>query len=180
MSIEKIKSNKKKEIAKKKRKDCPDVSLDDQIRLAEILNDSPRLVSLNGTNWEIRALRFGTQYLIAEKVLEIQKNEVDSFGDVVRHFAKSVPATLHILTLCLLNDRNKIYEGGEPSNGYSELYKATYNTLQWDCDVTKFGQILIETLSLLDISFFTESLGMLDIFRQKTTKKKRMRTKEPK
>ena len=162
---------------KEKKKECPDVSLDDQMKLAKILNDTPTIVALEGTEWAIRSLKAGTQNLIAEKVLEISKAETDSFGDVVRHFAKSVPATIHIFTLALLNDKNKIYEDGDPSKGFSELYDATYNTLMWDCDPKQFGKILIETLSLLDISFFLQSLDMLDIFRQAVTKKKRMRTK---
>lgn len=180
MAIKKVESNKRERLAeeRRKKKEVPDVSLDDQIRLAEILNDSPRLSSLNGTEWEIRALRAGTQNLIAAKVLEISKNETDSFGDIVRHFAKSVPATLHIFTLALLNDKNKIYKDGNPLNGYSDLYKETYETLEWDCDPKQFGQILIDTLSLLDISFFSQSLDMLDIFRQSVTKKKRMRKKK--
>ena len=165
---------------KKEKREVPDVSLEDQMRLAEILNDSPTIVALDGTQWEVRALKAGTQNLIAEKVLEISKAETESFGDVVRHFAKSIPATLHIFTLCLLNDKNKIYKNGNPSEGWSDLYKATYSTLEWDCDPKQFGKILIETLSLLDISFFLESLDMLDIFRQAVTKKKRMRTKERK
>lgn len=172
---------------KEKKKECPDVSLDDQMKLAKILNDTPTIVALEGTEWAIRPLRAGTQNLIAEKVLEINANapkeekdgdeKQDVFSGTVKHFAKSVPATIHIFTLALLNDKNKIYEDGDPSKGFSELYEATYNTLMWDCDPKQFGKILIETLSLLDISFFLQSLDMLDIFRQAVTKKKRMRTK---
>jgi len=180
VAIETLKSDKKQRLAEEKRKGCPDVSLEDQMRLAEILNDTPSIVALEGTQWEVRALKAGTQNLIAEKVLEISKAETESFGDVVRHFAKSIPATLHIFTLCLLNDKNKIYKNGNPSEGWSDLYKATYSTLEWDCDPKQFGQILIETLGKLDISFFSQSLDMLDIFRQAVTKKKRMRTKERK
>ena len=180
MAIEKIKSDKKKKLAEEKRKKrkVQDVSIDDQIRLAEVLNDSPHLVSLNGTQWEVRALRMGTQWLIAEKVLEITKAEEGSFGDVLKHFAQSIPAVLDVLTLCLLNDKNKIYRNGDKTLGFSDLYKATRDTLEWDCDTTKFGPILLETMQLLDVSFFFESLGMLDIFRQMTTKKKRNRTEE--
>lgn len=171
---------------KEERRKVPDVSLDDQMKLAKILNDTPSIVALEGTEWAIRPLRAGTQNLIAEKVLEINANapkedsdgeKQDAFSGTVKHFAKSVPATIHIFTLALLNDKNKIYEDGDPSKGFSELYEATYNTLMWDCDPKQFGKILIETLSLLDISFFLKSLDMLDIFRQEVTKKKRMRTK---
>ena len=46
-------------------------SLDSQARLAEILNDSPRLVSLKGTEWEVCTLRMGTQWLISKVVSDM-------------------------------------------------------------------------------------------------------------
>lgn len=161
-------------------KDALSVSLDAQQRLAEILNDSPRIVSLNGTEWEVRALRMGTQWLMAQKIIEIDKSESGTFGDVMKHFAVNIPAVLDILTLCLLNDRHKIYKDGEPTKGFSELYKATRNTLEWDCDVSQFGQLLFEVFQMIDVSFFTEALDMLQIFRATVTEKKRMRKKERK
>lgn len=159
-------------------KDALSVSLDAQQRLAEILNDSPRLVSLNGTPWEVRALRMGTQWLMAQKIIEIDKSETGTFGDVMRHFAVNIPAVLDILTLCLLNDRHKIYQDGEPTKGFSDLYRATRNTLEWDCDVSQFGNLLFEVFQMIDVSFFTEALDMLQIFRATVTEKKRMRKKE--
>lgn len=161
-------------------KDALSVSIDAQQRLAEILNDSPRIVSLNGTEWEVRALRMGTQWLMAQKIIEIDKSESGTFGDVMKHFAVNIPAVLDILTLCLLNDRHKIYKDGEPTKGFSELYKATRNTLEWDCDVSQFGQLLFEVFQMIDVSFFTEALDMLQIFRATVTEKKRMRKKERK
>lgn len=161
-------------------KDALSVSLDAQQRLAEILNDSPRIVSLNGTEWEVRALRMGTQWLMAQKIIEIDKSESGTFGDVMKHFAVNIPAVLDIITLCLLNDRHKIYKDGEPTKGFSELYRATRNTLEWDCDVSQFGQLLFEVFQMIDVSFFTEALDMLQIFRATVTEKKRMRKKERK
>ena len=161
-------------------KDALSVSLDAQQRLAEILNDSPRIVSLNGTEWEVRALRMGTQWLMAQKIIEIDKSESGTFGDVMKHFAVNIPAVLDIITLCLLNDRHKIYKDGEPTMGFSELYRATRNTLEWDCDVSQFGQLLFEVFQMIDVSFFTEALDMLQIFRATVTEKKRMRKKERK
>lgn len=178
MAIKKVKSEKKAELAESKAKarEVKDAGIDEQLRLAQILNDSPSLVSLNGTQWEVRALKMGTQYLIAERVLEITKAEEGSFGDILRHFAKSVPAVLDVITFCLLNDKKKIYKDGDESNGFSDMFYATRDTLEWECDYTQFGMILLETLEKLDISFFMQSLGMLDIFRQRVTKKKRNQT----
>ena len=163
---------------KKKGKE-QDASLNAQERLAEILSDSPRLVSLKGTEWEIRALRMGTQYLIAQEVIKINKVENANFGDVVKQFAVNIPSVLKILTLALLNDKNKIYEGGVESAGFSTLYESTYNTLAWECDVNEFGNILLETLQLLDTSFFMESCRIVEMFRVATTAR-RTTTKEQK
>ena len=156
-------------MAKKTKKIIEDASLSAQERLAEILNDSPRLVSLNGTEWEIRALRMGTQYLIAQEVIKINKIENANFGDVVKQFAISIPSILKILTLALLNDKKKIFKNGDEKEGFSELYYSTYNTLDWECEVSEFGNILIETLQLLDVGFFVESSRIVEMFKTATT-----------
>lgn len=157
---------------KKNNKKYIDASIDAQERLAEILNDSPRLVSLNGTEWEVRALRMGTQWLIAQKCVQVAKAEGANFGDIVKQFAVNIPAVVEVLVLALLNDRKKIYKDGDESNGFSELYKSTYETLMWDCKVEDFGNIFLEVLQLIDVSFFMESHRMLEIFREATMTRK--------
>lgn len=175
--IKAVNKNKQKEVEAKKVSE--EVSLDAQERLAEILTDSPRLVSLNGTEWEIKALRMGTQYLIAQEVIKINKTENATFGDVMNHFAVNIPSVLKVLTLALLNDKNKIFKNGNENEGFSGLYEATYNTLSWECNVNEFGGILLETLQLLDTSFFMESCRIVEMFRVATTAR-RMTTKEQK
>lgn len=165
---------------KHKEKEIPKVSLEAQERLAEILNDSPRLVNLNGTEWEVRALRMGTQWLIAKKVIEINKAESATFGDVIKQFAVNIPAVLDVLTLCLLNDKYRIYKNGNEYEGFSDEYIATRNTLEWECNVSTFAEILLEVLQLIDINFFTQALDMLQIFRATVTEMKRTRIAEPK
>lgn len=179
MAIETIKSSKNEEQKGAKKRNVNKVKIDDQARLAQILNDSPRVASLAGTEWEVRPLRMGTQWLIAERVCEICKNEEASFGDVVKELAKSVPAVLDILTLALLNDKNKIYEGGVESNGFSELFKKTRDTLEWECNIGEFGNLLVDVLQMIDVDFFFQTTGILRVFRIATTEKKRMRTAEP-
>lgn len=149
-----------------------DVSLDAQSRLAEIMNDSPHIVDLNGTEWEIRALRMGTQWLISEKCLKIIKAEGDTFGDILKQFQTNIPALVEILVLALLNDKHKIYKDGNEHGGYSDLYHATYNTLMWECKVETFGMIFLEVLQLMDVSFFMESHRILEIFREATMTRK--------
>ena len=177
MAVIKAKNSKKQEV--KQKQATVEVPLDAQERLAEILNDSPRLVSLNGTEWEIRALRMGTQYLIAQEVIKINKVENATYGDVVKQFAVNIPSMLKILTFALLNDKNKIFKDGNEHNGFSEIYEATYNTLAWDCEVSEFGNILLETLQLLDVSFFTQATHIVEMFKTATTAR-RTTTKEQK
>lgn len=178
------KKNKTKSMIKETRpkaikKDPSEVTLTAQERLAEILNDSPRLVSLNGTEWEIRALRMGTQYLIAQEVIKINKEASATFGDIMNQFAVNIPSMLKILTLALLNDKKKIYRDGDEGAGFSDLYEATYNTLAWECNINEFGNILLETLQLIDVGFFTESCRIVEMFRVATTAR-RTTTKEQK
>ena len=150
-------------------------ALDSQARLAEILNDSPRLVSLNGTEWEVRTLRMGTQWLISKVVSDMIKDEAKTFGDIMRQFSVNIPAILDVLTLCLLNDKAKIFKDGKQEYGYSELYHATRDTLEWDCDVTDFGNILLECLQLMSVDFFLQSRDILEIFKKSVLEKKRTR-----
>ena len=80
-------------MAKKIQKDS-NVSLEAQERLVEILNDSPHLVALNGTEYEVRALKMGTQYLIAQEVIKINKVENANFGDIVKQFSINIPSVV--------------------------------------------------------------------------------------
>lgn len=182
MAVKVAECNKKQEKARlqeERARVASEVSLDSQERLAEILNDSPRLVSLNGTEWEIKALRMGTQYLIAQEVIKINKVENANFGDIVKQFAVNIPSVLKILTFALLNDKTKIFKDGNENEGFSKLYEATYNTLAWECEVSEFGNILLETLQLLDVSFFMESCRIVEMFKVATTAR-RTTTKEQK
>ena len=175
-NIIKAVSNKKKEIAESKKP--VEVDLKAQERLVEILTDSPRIISLNGSEWAIKALRMGTQYLIAKKVIEIKRAEDNTFGDIVQQFAVNIPAVIEVLTLALLNDKNKIFKNGVDGGEYSELFETTYNTLMWECKVENFGNILLEVLQMLDTNFFMESCRILEMFKMSTTA--RTRTKEQK
>jgi hypothetical protein len=148
------------------------VSLDSQARLAEILNDSPRLVSLNGTEWEIRALRMGSQWLICQEAIKICKANEQTFGDIMRQFAVNIPSVIKVLVIALLNDKNKIFKDGIESNGLSDLFKATYDTLMWECNTSQFGNILLEVLQLVDVDFFEASHRILEIFRETTMTRK--------
>ena len=169
----KIENTNKKNATENAGKKVNEVSLEVQARLSEILNDSPRIISLKGTEWEVRALRMGTQWLICKKCIEVAMVENANFGDIVKQFSKNIPAVLEVLTLALLNDKKKIFKNGDETEGYSELYKATFDTLMWECKVEEFGQIFLEVLQMIDVSFFMESHRMLHLFREMTMARKK-------
>lgn len=128
-------------------------SLAAQERLIEIMNNSPRIKSFEGTQWEIRALKPGTQWLIAQEAIAIDKAESSNFGDVIKQFAVNIPSVVKVITLALLNDRVKIFANGK-DGAFSEEYESTYTTIMWDTQQGGWLNILIEVINMLDIEVF--------------------------
>lgn len=159
-------------MVKKKENKLEEVSLEAQERLVEILTDSPRLISLAGTEWEIKALRMGSQYLIAREVIKINKANSATFGDIIQQFAVNIPAVIDVLTIALLNDKKKIFKDGIEGGEYSDLFKATRDTLMWECNVSEFGNLLFEVLQMVQIDFFQSSLTVINLLREQITMRK--------
>ena len=153
------------------------VSDEAQNRLAEILADEPSLEKLAGTEWEMRPLRFGAQYLIVSEVCKIKELESATYDNVLIELASTIPAVCKCLTIALLNDKNKIYQNGDANQGFSKLFKKTYDTILWNTDKNELAKLMLDCLQMVDVSFFSEALGMLLIFRASVTEKKRTRTK---
>lgn len=147
-------------------------SLDSQERLIEIMNNSPRVKNFAGTEWEIRALRPGTQWLIAEQAVKICKAETSNYGDVVKQFALNLPATATVITLGLLNDKNRIFENGT-TGVYSQEFQDTYNTVMWDTNQEEWISLLVEILSMLDIEVFFSITSSIQILRQRLLERKK-------
>lgn len=133
-------------------------------RLARIMNDSPTILKLRGTEWELKALRPGTQWLIAEEACKIVNQENLTMGDVIKLFAVNMPSVTRVITLALLNNKKDIY---------GELYQKVYDTLMWgDYDVKDWAVILSEILNLIDVDFFLASTNVVKILRQNTLDRK--------
>ena len=141
-------------------------SMEAQERLIEIMNDSPRVKSFDGTPWEVRALKPGTQWLIAQEAISIQKEESANFEDVVRQFAVNVPSVAKVITLGLLNDRRRIF-ANERDGAFSEEYKRTYDTVMWDTSQDGWLGLLVEFLNMLDIEVFFSTTSLIQILRQR-------------
>ena len=121
MPIVKAKSNVKQKIEADK-KAAMLVSEEAQNRLADILSDEPSVEKFAGTEWEMRPLRYGTQYLIVEEVCKINQAESATYGDVLKCMLTQMPATIKVLTLALLNDKNLIYQNGMTCQGRNHSF----------------------------------------------------------
>lgn len=149
----------------------PDSPLSDEAmeQLARVMNDSPTIKKLHGTVWEIRCLKPGAQWLIAEEACKIVRGENASMGDVLKQFAANMPSVCRCLTIALLNDKERIY---------GEDYQKVYDTLMWgDYDMKDWAELLFEVLCLVNTDFFFASTNVIqtvrEILKRKTTKAER-------
>ena len=176
MAIIKSKSDVKQRI-RQREAEALKVSDEAQNRLAEILADQPTIIKFAGTEWEIYALRMGTQYLMAHEICELSRKEHATYEDALQGVENAIPTIVKVITLVLLNDKNKIFQNGDQKQGFSKLFKRTCDTVEWSASREDMANLFGECLSLIDVSFFMEALGMLQIFRASVTEKKRTRTK---
>lgn len=133
-------------------------------RLAQIMNDSPTIVKLKGTEWRINALKPGTQWLIAEEACKITKGENLSMGDVIKEMASNIPSVARVITLALLNDKDRIY---------SDEYQTVYEQMLWgDCNTEGWTTLLVEILNLLDVDFFFASTNVIQTIRNQALERK--------
>lgn len=155
-----------------KRKTLADeTSLSSQERLIEIMNDSPRIRSFDGTKWEIRALKPGVQWLICQEAVKIQKAESANYSDVIRQFAVNIPSVAKVITLGLLNDRQRIFANGR-DGAFSKEYEDTYYTVLYDTSQASWMGLLIEMIEMLDVEVFFSITSSIQILRQRTLERK--------
>lgn len=140
------------------------VTDDAMARLAQLMNDSPTMMKLHGTEWEIHALKPGTQWLIAEETCKIVDRENMAMGDVLKQFAVNLPSVCRTLTLALLNDKRRIN---------SDEYQQVYETLMWgEYDMKDWAVLLAEILNLVDVDFFFASTNVVKTLRRNTLDRK--------
>ena len=143
---------------------APPMSEEDAMeRLAQVMNDSPTLVKLGEAGFSITALKPATQWLIAEEAIKIQKAEKANFADVIKQFAASYQSVISVLTLAILNDKDRIYKNPR-TRELSDEYFAVRDTIEWETNPKYWMNLLVEVINLLSLDFFfnvTESIMVL-------------------
>lgn len=142
------------------------------------MNDSPSIMKLHGTEWCIKGLKPGVQWLIAEQACRIVKGEKLSMGDVIKEFAVNLPAVAHVITLALLNDKDGIFSDYEKKE-LSDDYHKVYDLLMWrDYDIKDWALLLGEILNLISTDFFFESINVIQTVREMTLTRKTKKTEQ--
>lgn len=136
--------------------------LDAQLRLAEVMNDTPHIIKLGERTFEVTALKPGVQRLIAQEAAKIAKSG-ENYADVIKQFAVAVPSVIRCLCLAILNDKKKIQ---------GEEYQALYDYIEYETDSKQWLSVLVDILQMLNLDFFFIITGQIDLFRQMTLQKK--------
>lgn len=147
------------------KKDKTTISVDAMERLAKVMNDTPTIVKMSNTEFAITALKPGTQWLIAEESCKIMKAEQGNFKDVIKQFAVNIPSVVHVITLAILNDKNRIFEDYK-SRKYSEEYQSVYETIMWETSPDNWLSILVEIMNMLSMDYFFQSTNAVAMIRE--------------
>ena len=134
-------------------------------RLAKVMNDTPTIVKMSNTEFAITALKPGTQWLIAEESCKIMKAEQGNFKDVIKQFAVNIPSVVHVITLAILNDKNRIFEDYK-SRKYSEEYQSVYDTIMWETSPDNWLSLLVEIMNMLSMDYFFQSTNAVAMIRE--------------
>lgn len=161
MAVKKAEYSNQSRDEKKNYKPVSDESME---KLAKVMTDAPSLVKLADAGWEVHALKPAVQWEIAKIACEIHNVENATYGDVLTGFAKNLPAVVRVITLALLNDKERI----------KNEYDVVYDTLMWESNPREWANVLWEILNLQDIGFFLQITQVTEIFRQTTLQKKKM------
>ena len=147
------------------KKDKKNISADAMERLAKVMNDTPTIVKMSNTEFAITALKPGTQWLIAEESCKIMKAEQGNFKDVIKQFAINIPSVVHVITLAILNDKNRIFEDYK-SRKYSEEYQSVYDTIMWETNPDNWLSLLVEIMNMLSMDYFFQSTNAVAMIRE--------------
>lgn len=129
------------------------------------MNDSPTIVKMGKTEWPIKALRPGTQWLIAEESCKILKAEKGNMNDVIRQFAVNIPSVVKVITLAILNDKNRIFKDYR-NKQFSDEYQSVYDTIMWETNPDNWISLLVEIINMLSLDYFFQSTNAIAAVRE--------------
>lgn len=148
-----------------RKKEVKELPIESMERLAKVMNDSPTLIKLGKTEFSITALKPGTQWLIAEESCSILKAEKGNMTDVIKQFSLNIPSVVKILTLAILNDKDKIFEDVK-NKKFSDEYHSVYDTIMWETNPDNWMSLLVEVMNMLSLEYFFQTTNAIAMIRE--------------
>lgn len=149
----------------KKKEEIKELPLSAMEKLAKVMNDTPTVVKMSKTEFPITALKPGTQWLIAEESCKILKAEKGNFADVIKQFSVNIPSVVRVITLAILNDKDRIFSNYKNIE-YSEEYTSIYETIMWETKQENWIGLVVEIINMLSMDYFFQVTNAIAIIRE--------------
>lgn len=150
---------------RRKKEEVQELPLSAMEKLAKVMNDTPTVVKMSKTEFPITALKPGTQWLIAEESCKILKAEKGNFADVIKQFSVNIPSVVRVITLAILNDKDRIFSNYK-NREYSEEYTSIYETIMWETKQENWIGLVVEIINMLSMDYFFQVTNAIAIIRE--------------
>lgn len=148
-----------------RKKEIKELPISAMGKLAKVMNDSPTIMKMSKTEFPITALKPGTQWLIAEESCNIMKAEKGNMVDVIKQFSLNIPSVVHVITLAILNDKDRIFNDYKKRE-FSDEYQSVYDTIMWETNSESWIGLLVEILNMLSLDYFFQTTNAIAMIRE--------------
>lgn len=149
----------------RKKKEIKEMPLSAMEKLAKVMNDAPTIIKMSKSEFPITALKPGTQWLIAEESCKILKAEQGNMNDVIKQFSINIPSVVKVITLAILNDKNRIFKDYK-NKQFSDEYQSVYDTIMWETSPDNWISLLVEILDMLSMDYFFQVTNAIAMIRE--------------
>lgn len=130
-------------------------------KLSDVMLDRGRIVTIAGREYEIKALKMYTRWLISECINEMEINENDTVNMLESMFS-DIPLLAKMITYAILRDKDVIENKDIFSKTYNEVLEAT-NMQEYLDTIT----IIIERMEIEWFFFTQEAVKSINILPSK-------------
>lgn len=116
-----------------------------QKKLADVMLDRGEPITINGKQYELKALKMHTRWLISECINKMELAEKDTIN-IVESMFTDIPLLVRIITIAILRDRDKIEN--------TELYNKTYDEVLDCSNMQEYLDAITVIIRLLDVEWF--------------------------
>lgn len=114
-------------------------------QLSDVQLDRGKKVVIAGKEYNIKALKMYTRWLISECVNEMQIKEKDTIN-IIESMFTDIPLLVKIITYAILRDKDKVEN--------EELFNKTYDALMEATDMQEYLNAWTAVVELLDVDWF--------------------------